>query len=891
MTNTLTQDLKVICWNVQSVIPKFYEIVDYFESNVYDVICLSETWLKNSHKLYFPSYKLYRVDRQVGEHGGVAIAVNKKIKHTLIPSLNTKAIESVAVSINTPTGPIVFVSVYFPGSDLTSQNMSRFKQDIKTLTSIKSSYFVCGDLNAKHRLWNNLRNNSAGKIIFDELNYVPFMVHNSPTPTYYPPQADRNPSNIDIVLTNHLHNPTQVVPNHDLMSDHCAIEFSVYCSVQKISCAAKHFRYDLANWNVFQSKVNEKVVLNNVDLTTTGKIDAEIDKFTTTILDSMNQSIPKRSHKVGYLKLNANIKSMISKNKVLRRRYNRYRNIEDLQASRILTKKIKTEILHLRNMNFNSALQTLDYASNKFWKFAKLIKNKSSNMPPLRNSFNQFVYTNVEKANEIASTILKSHMLTKNLNHRPTEKIVNRSATIINKTELSNETTAPFLTSPTEIKNLIRSLKLKKAPGDDSIPNLVLKKLPFRAIVFLTKLVNACLLLGYFPNNWKLAKVIAILKPNKNPTDPSSYRPISLLSSLSKILERILLKRINAHCEHNYIIPDHQFGFRNKHSTAHQLYRVVKSVKNNFKLKKSTGMILLDIEKAFDTIWHDGLLHKLLTFKVPIPIIKIIKSFLSNRFYYVQISGANSEKISIPAGLPQGSSLSPSLYNIYTSDLEAHRDCTFAQFADDTGLLTSGKSSRKITKTLEKSYKSVSKYYLKWKIKTNDEKIQAIFFSKRRAARFLARQEIKINGCSVPWSCYVKYLGVFLDNKLTFQEHTRQVQLKALRCIRLLYPLVNKKSKLSERNKILIFKSMFRPTLLYAAPVWGGCANCHLNKLQITQNKFLKLVFNKPMHYSTKKLHLKAQIDLIRDSILAQIEKFKNNCLFSVNPLITSLSC
>lgn len=118
---------------------------------------------------------------------------------------------------------------------------------------------------------------------------------------------------------------------------------------------------------------------------------------------------------------------------------------------------------------------------------------------------------------------------------------------------------------------------------------------------------------------------------------------------------------------------------------------MVKLVKSNFMSKRSTGMLLLVIEKAFDTTWHEGLLHKLLVFEYPMPLIKIIQSFLADRFFFVNVFGENSEKFFVPAGLPQGSVLSPCLYNLFTADLKVPRDSILAQFADDTGVLSSGK--------------------------------------------------------------------------------------------------------------------------------------------------------------------------------------------------------
>lgn len=186
---------------------------------------------------------------------------------------------------------------------------------------------------------------------------------------------------------------------------------------------------------------------------------------------------------------------------------------------------------------------------------------------------------------------------------------------------------ASLLVTPKEVRREIRRLKNRKSSGDDGLHNRILKQIPKRAVVMLTKIYNACLKLSYFPSKWKVARVVPIPKPNKNLSLASSYRPISLLSSISKIFERLLLKRLTSHIDAHCVIPYEQFGFRPKHSTSHQLLRVVKHVKKQFSRKRSTGMVFLDIEKAFDSLWHDGLLHKLLTLRFPMTLIKIIKFF------------------------------------------------------------------------------------------------------------------------------------------------------------------------------------------------------------------------------------------------------------------------
>jgi hypothetical protein len=124
-----------------------------------------------------------------------------------------------------------------------------------------------------------------------------------------------------------------------------------------------------------------------------------------------------------------------------------------------------------------------------------------------------------------------------------------------------------------------------------------------------SKIFNSCLKLCSFPKKWRHATVIPIPKPGRDHSDPSNYRPISLLSSISKILERVILKRLNAFISGHNILPNHQFGFRAAHSTSHQLNRVVRHVKNTRAQEESTGVLLLDVERAFDSVWLDALLH------------------------------------------------------------------------------------------------------------------------------------------------------------------------------------------------------------------------------------------------------------------------------------------
>ena len=197
---------------------------------------------------------------------------------------------------------------------------------------------------------------------------------------------------------------------------------------------------------------------------------------------------------------------------------------------------------------------------------------------------------------------------------------------------------------------------------------MILKNLPPRAIEFLMHLFNACLIRSYFPEQWKTAEIIMIPKPGKDTKMSQSYRPISLLTSLSKVLAILFLKRLLPIVEHQNLIPKHQFGFRKHHGTIEQVHRLVEEIHSAFDKQKYCTGVFLDIAAAFEKVWHSGLLFKLKKF-LPINYYIFIKSYLNNRQFMVRHGETISSLERIQAGVPQDSLLGPILHLLFTSDL------------------------------------------------------------------------------------------------------------------------------------------------------------------------------------------------------------------------------
>ena len=191
----------------------------------------------------------------------------------------------------------------------------------------------------------------------------------------------------------------------------------------------------------------------------------------------------------------------------------------------------------------------------------------------------------------------------------------------------------PQLTTPDEFHAAIRGLKVSKAPGPNGIPNRALKHLPKRAVSFLAHVFNAVLRTHHFPQVWKHARVISILKPGKDPALPSSFRPISLLHTIGKLFEKILLARVLHVVNEGGLLRDKQFGFRPGHSTSLQLAHLVERIARNFGDKWLTGAVSLDVAKAFDTVWIDGLIYKLTLLNFPSYVVHTISSYLSGRTF------------------------------------------------------------------------------------------------------------------------------------------------------------------------------------------------------------------------------------------------------------------
>ena len=431
-------------------------------------------------------------------------------------------------------------------------------------------------------------------------------------------------------------------------------------------------------------------------------------------------------------------------------------------------------------------------------------------------------------------------------------------------------------------------LKPKKSTGHDNVSTYLLKSIDEQVSTPISILINKSLETGVFPDSLKLAKVIPIYKA-KARENLSNYRPISLLPSLSKLLEKIVHKRLYFFLEINKILIDNQFGFRQKHSTIDAVTKFVTETCTSLDNNESTLAVYLDLSKAFDTIDHTILLNKLEFYGIRGQALDWFSSYLYQRKQFVHYMGNDSHVETIKCGVPQGSVLGPLLFIIYTNDLPGCLNLTKSiLFADDTTIYLSSNNISYLYTTMNGELLKLTDWFRANKLSLNISKTNYILFTYQNR-QVVTNIDLQLSDISIERTKYTKFLGIYIDEKLKWDEHINVMKTKISKS----FFAINKVKHILPRNMLTtLYYSLIYPYLTYGIILWGAACQSHLAKLTIMQKKSVRIISGAHFRAHTetlfKDLRLLKLADLYKLHVNKYVLAFIHNLLpSSLNHLFT----
>ena len=872
--------ISVVHVNIRGLRANRMNLIHYLEGHhLPDVVSLNETKMDMNQDIDIPNYVC--VAQKGNKPHGSMIFVRRDIQDvSTIEELQNLSEETIGIKLNaTSNRPTINVVTYYnpPGKFTNPQALNICRQ-------LKGRTIVMGDFNSKNTGWGSTKTDGQGLTLLQTINDHHFIILNDGSKTRYDPVSGKEQV-LDLCLVNSLmaKDFSEWQVDSDIGSDHYPLRASFSIGAPSESKTYRNIKD--TDWKLFQESLDAIQVLqvsNPLDVETA--VVALTGDIRQAFYDSCPEKVNKFRRKEPFTQ--EMLRIVREKRKLRREKANLMRN-DDLVLASLLQREINkknNELKKLQKINQKETLQRRCHELNKekdskrFFQLFNVIKGK--NTTPIQSNHIQdgsdTATTDQEKADLFAKRLERLHQtgddnsfssdwkmnIEKNIEENKHIFDVDMSSTYSDPEEGDDSLSLSPITTEEIIENLKRC-KNKSAAGEDGISYAMLKKLPKSTFQYITKIFNASLQMGYFPQAWKSARVKMVPKPGKDHKEAKNWRPISLLSCLGKLYERIVTNRLTSYLETNNLLSPFQSGFRKGRMTSEQLFRLAEDSYRSKKRKGVTSAIFLDAEAAFDQAWHNAIRYKVKEMKVPHRLVRLVSSFLKERSLTVNVGDKISNKVVMNAGTPQGSCLSPLLYIILVNDVpQPSNGTSIGQFADDIGLWAEAYTYRGCTYRLQQAINQLESWCRRWRIKLNGAKSNLLVFSRlpQKSGEDLS---VQLFNDIVKPTTSAKYLGILFDDKLSFSEHFSQIELKATTRLNIFKILM--KNGVEANTMIRLYKTYVRPLFEYGSisflPSHG------IKRLQSIQNEFIRISLKIPRYIRTSLIHEAAGMELVCDRI------------------------
>ena len=807
------------------------------EASKYDIITISETWLNeniNNDSIFLAGFHPpVRNDRPDG-WGGVAIFMKSKLVCKARPDMHIPGLDAVWVETKLDQDTLLVCSLYRPPDSLVNY-WKLIDDSIKQAVNTPHRFIILGDFNSDPWI-----KESPQLINIIEQNNLFQLVEQ---PTRITGTSSRC---IDLILTSskeHVHSVTVLPP---ICSDHCVPLVELKCKTRTNAYIKKPvFNYSKINVDRLQHE------LNNVDFTeiiTNNTLDVSARLFSEKLMDAAKLCMPFRTVKIRensppwlndyilILREQKNVTHIVAKRLNTPEAWEEFRKVRNFYTDEIRNRKkyYLSEVDRLISNNEN-------FGQKHWWRLVNaFLKNKginSDSIPPLEHH-NRIIYENADKAN-IFNTYFNEQA-----------KVSGEDDPLPNIPQ-SNHTLLPFSLTENEITLTIKGLDVNKAVGPDLVHNRILKAACPIIIKPLTKLFNKSLTEGLFPEVWKTAYVTPIYKKGEKSLC-KNYRPISLLSCVGKLLEKCVQKHLLIFLEDQNVITVSQSGFTRGDSTIYQLLNIYDDFVKALDEKVSTQAIFFDVSKAFDRVWHRGLIHKLEAIGIRGSLLLWFRDYLTDRKQAVVVKGSKSTFLNISAGVPQGSVLGPTLFLIYINDLNNEIESITKLFADDTSMYLSLNDDQTRNRILNSDIQKISRWAESWKVTFNCQKTELLNICRQN---IVLDNRLTFDGSQLQPTNLHKHLGLIIQDNCKWDSHINSLISK---CRPLVSCLKSFKYRLSRKSLETMYKSFIMPHFDYADVVWDNLTQLQAESLEQIQLDALRTIIGTVRGTSHEKIYQEA---------------------------------
>ena len=830
--------LKFCHWNLDSIaVNDFIKIplIEAYNSVYnYDLIALSETYLDSSISngtisLTGFSKEIFRCDHPDDvKRGGVCLFYKDNLAIKQRKDLQVMD-ECIISELTIGRKKVFFVVVYrSPSQNAESFHsfLDKLETTIQTLKDKKPQCIILtGDFNCRSdNWWVDDEVTSEGTKLSEVIDsYCLNQLIDEPTHI-----LPNSLSCIDLIITDqpNLFVDFGVHPSLYPKSHHQIIFGTINLSVPRPPPYKRTvWKYDKAEIGMINTElrsINWSKRFDELD------VDQAVDSFTTSLMSVITQHIPNRE--ITCCDRDApwitdEVKKAIKrKHRVYRKYVKRGRKPDDwtrVKQIKTDTAKMITDAKNKYYTDLGKRLCDPSVGIKTYWRTLHKIINKKQVMsiPPIL--LNGVFITNFQnKANLFNDFFVQQCSVLRNDSALPNMEY----RTVVRKSNVS--------ITEDKIVNIIRKLNSNKAHGCDNMSIRMLKICDTTIAEPLKLIYEKCLDTGRYPRLWKKAIIVPAHKKNSRQI-LKNYRPISLLPICGKIFEKIIFDEIYEHLTATKLLSEKQSGFRPGDSTINQLLSITHEIYNAFEHHHDTRAVFLDISKAFDKVWHEGLLLKLRSNGISGPLLNLLSEFLSERYQRTVLNGKSSDWRMITAGVPQGSVLGPLLFLVYINDLADNLISDVRLFADDTSLFHVVTDADISADVLNHDLKAIENWAFQWKMSFNPDPTkqaeQVTFSSKSIRA---VHPPIYFNNSAVVTVPHHKHIGLVLDESLTFAEHIKEAVIKARRGI----GIIRFMARYVHRDVLdQMYKLYVRPHLDYGDIIYHN-QNLHLmSKLESTQ--------------------------------------------------------